>query len=81
MNQTYVDHKMYEWQSSYAYSSIVGEFLHLPVGIISLLEMGNWYIEGAFHIDYTFSQSALSKCIDYEPNHNQNLYWYLYLVE
>jgi len=37
MNQTYVDHETYEWQSSYAYSSIVGEFLHLQVvGIISL---------------------------------------------
>jgi len=36
MNQTYVDHGMYEWQSSYAYFSIVREFLHLQVGIISL---------------------------------------------
>jgi hypothetical protein len=25
MNQTYVDHKAYEWEGSYAYSSIVWE--------------------------------------------------------
>ncbi len=36
MYQTYVDRETYEWQSSYAYSSIVGDFLHLQVGIISL---------------------------------------------
>jgi hypothetical protein len=29
MNQTYVDHKVYEWEDSYVYSSIVGGFLHL----------------------------------------------------
>jgi hypothetical protein len=29
MNQTYVDHKAYEWEGYYAYSSIVGGFLHL----------------------------------------------------
>jgi hypothetical protein len=26
MNQTYVDHKVYEWEGFYAYSSIVGGF-------------------------------------------------------
>ncbi len=31
MYQTYVDRNMYEWQNSYAYSSIVGEFLNLPI--------------------------------------------------
>jgi len=36
MNQTYVDHKAYEWEGYYAYSSIVGGFLHLQVGILSL---------------------------------------------
>jgi hypothetical protein len=36
MNQTYVDQETYEWESSYAYSSIVGRFLHLIVGLISL---------------------------------------------
>jgi hypothetical protein len=36
MNQTYVDHDVYEWECSYAYSSIVRGFLHLQVGIISL---------------------------------------------
>jgi hypothetical protein len=36
MNQTYVDHATYEWEDSYAYSSIVGGFLHLEVGMISL---------------------------------------------
>jgi hypothetical protein len=36
MNQTYVDHKAYGWEGSYAYSSIVREFLHLQIGIISL---------------------------------------------
>jgi hypothetical protein len=36
MNQTYVDHKEYEWEGPYAYSSIVGGFLPLQVGIISL---------------------------------------------
>jgi len=29
MNKIYVDHKVYEWEGSYAYSSIVGGFLHL----------------------------------------------------
>jgi hypothetical protein len=28
MNQTYVDHEVDEWEGSYAYSSIVGGFLH-----------------------------------------------------
>jgi hypothetical protein len=36
MNQTYVDHQACEWEGTYAYSSIVGWFLHLQVGIISL---------------------------------------------
>jgi hypothetical protein len=36
MNQTYLVHKVYEWEASYAYSSRVGGFLHLQVGIISL---------------------------------------------
>jgi hypothetical protein len=36
MNQTYVYHQAYEWEVSYAYSSIGGWFLHLQVGIISL---------------------------------------------
>jgi hypothetical protein len=37
MNQTYVNHQeAYEWEGSYAYSSIVGGFLHVQVGIISL---------------------------------------------
>jgi len=29
MNKIYVDHKVYEREGSYAYSSIVGGFLHL----------------------------------------------------
>jgi len=29
MNQTYVDQQAYEWECSYAYSSIVEGFLHL----------------------------------------------------
>jgi hypothetical protein len=29
LNQTYVNYEAYEWQGSYAYSSIVGGFLHL----------------------------------------------------
>jgi hypothetical protein len=41
MYQTYVDHDTYEWQNSYAYSSIVGEFLHLPVSIIFLSISGS----------------------------------------
>jgi hypothetical protein len=36
MNQIYVNRKAYEWEGSYAYSSIVSGFLHLQVGIISL---------------------------------------------
>jgi len=36
MYQTYVDRDTYEWQNSYAYSSVVGEFLHLQVSIIFL---------------------------------------------
>jgi hypothetical protein len=36
MNQIYINHEAYEWEDSYAYSSIVGGFLHLQVGIISL---------------------------------------------
>jgi hypothetical protein len=29
MNETYVDDEVYEWEGSYAYSSIVGGSLHL----------------------------------------------------
>jgi hypothetical protein len=29
MNQTYIDHQVYEWEGSYAYCPIVGRFLHL----------------------------------------------------
>jgi hypothetical protein len=29
MDQTYVNQRAYEWEGSYAYSSIVGGFLHL----------------------------------------------------
>jgi hypothetical protein len=29
MNQIYVDDEVYEWEGSYAYSSIVGGSLHL----------------------------------------------------
>jgi hypothetical protein len=29
MNQTYVDHKVYESEGSYPYSSIMGQVLHL----------------------------------------------------
>jgi hypothetical protein len=29
MNQTYVDHKVYEWEGTFAYSSIMGGFLRL----------------------------------------------------
>jgi hypothetical protein len=36
MNQTYVDHKTYQREGYYAYYSIVGGFLHLQVGILSL---------------------------------------------
>jgi hypothetical protein len=36
MYQTYVDHKAYEWEGSYAYSSIVSGFLQLQGGIIFL---------------------------------------------
>jgi hypothetical protein len=36
MNQTYVDHKVYGWEGSYTYSSIVRGFLHLQIGIRSL---------------------------------------------
>jgi hypothetical protein len=32
----FVDHQTYEWEDSYAYSSIVGGLLHLQVGMISL---------------------------------------------
>jgi hypothetical protein len=30
MNQTYVDHEVYEWEGSYAYTSMVGGFLLTP---------------------------------------------------
>jgi len=40
INQTYVDHKAYEWEGYYAYSSIAREFIHLQVGIISLTILG-----------------------------------------
>jgi hypothetical protein len=36
LNQTFINHKAYEWEGSYAYSSIVGGFLHLQVAIIFL---------------------------------------------
>jgi hypothetical protein len=29
MNQTYLDQQAYEWEGSYAYSSVVGGFLYL----------------------------------------------------
>jgi hypothetical protein len=35
MNQTYVDREAYKWEGSYAFSSIVGGFLHLKVARIS----------------------------------------------
>jgi len=35
MNQTYVNHELYEWEGFYAYSSIVVRSLNLKVGIIS----------------------------------------------
>jgi hypothetical protein len=34
MNQTYVDHKAYEWEAFYAYSSIVGGCLHLHSALL-----------------------------------------------
>jgi hypothetical protein len=43
MNQTSIDHKAYEWEGSYAYSSIVGGLLHLQVGIISLPSLRSRY--------------------------------------
>jgi hypothetical protein len=36
MNKTYVDCEAYEWEGFYVYSSRVGGFLHLYIGIISL---------------------------------------------
>jgi hypothetical protein len=36
MSQNYGDHHAYEWEGSYAYSSIVRGFLHLQVGIVFL---------------------------------------------
>jgi len=36
LNQTYVDHEGFEWEGFYAYSSTMGGFVHLLVGIISL---------------------------------------------
>jgi hypothetical protein len=39
MNQTYLNQQAYEWEGSYAYSSVVGGFLHLQVGIISLTSL------------------------------------------
>jgi hypothetical protein len=41
MNQIYINHEAYEWEDSYAYSSIVGGFLRLQVGIISLPSLRN----------------------------------------
>jgi hypothetical protein len=43
MNQTYVDLKAYEWEGSYAYSSIVGRLLYLQVDIISLPSLRRRY--------------------------------------
>jgi hypothetical protein len=36
VNQAFINHKAYEWEGSYACSSIVGRFLHLQVAIIFL---------------------------------------------
>jgi len=49
MNQTYVGHEVDGWEGSYAYSSIVGGFLHLlKVGIISLPSLSNHNIPSNF---------------------------------
>jgi hypothetical protein len=36
LNQTFINHKAYEWEGSYAYSSIVRGFLHLQAAIMFL---------------------------------------------
>jgi hypothetical protein len=56
-NETYVDLKVYEWEGSYAYSSIVGGFLHLQVGIISLL-IPRREIDG-YKVPSTYTTSVL----------------------
>jgi hypothetical protein len=68
---------IYEWEGSYAYSSIVTGFLHLKVNIISLQSLRGVGIislpnsrreidghKGGLHINYKFSLSAF-----------QLLYW------
>jgi hypothetical protein len=58
MNQTYVNHQeAYEWEGSYAYSSIVGGFLHLQVGIISL-PISRRDIDG-YKLPYTYPTNFL----------------------
>jgi len=66
MYQTYVDHDTYEWQNSYAYSSIVGEFLHLQGSIISLPILRRESDGYKVHSSRQHTL-ALHKCIDYEP--------------
>jgi hypothetical protein len=43
MNQTSIDHKAYKWEGSYAYSSIVGGFIHLQVCLMSLPSLRSRY--------------------------------------
>jgi hypothetical protein len=57
---------MNEWQNSYAYSSIVGEFLHLQVGIISL-PISRREVDDIRCLPQRQHTLALHKCIDYEP--------------
>jgi hypothetical protein len=56
-NETYVEQKVYEWEGSYAYSSIVGLFLHLQVGMISLL-ISRREIDG-YKVPSTYTTSFL----------------------
>jgi hypothetical protein len=64
MYQTYVDRNMYEWQNSYAYSSIVREFLHLQQFPSQILGGKLMDIKCFPHRQHRL---ALHKCTDYEP--------------
>ncbi len=57
MNQTYVNHKAYEWEGAYAYFPIMGGFSHLlQVGIIffpiSLREIDEYKVSSTYTTNF-----------------------------
>jgi len=82
MNQIYINHEAYEWEDSYAYSSIVGGFLHLQVGIISLPQfLGGKLMDIRWppHTLQIFSECFMLWQISYPTNMLKNMFRGLYM--